>query len=519
MAGRKRPAESFGIGSARNAGKGSRQSKRWSARWGKSMADKSPTANKQLFADYAVDQFFNNALFGRADTDERLMELGISRRDLQKLESDDEISGAIETRREAVIATPWHIGFATQQNDDDRLTFVWDQLAPVIESILRISFKSILYGYSVAECVYKWVDGGIGIASYSEKPFWWFNPDVDGSLIFMNPKGGPEIVDTKYKFFLTVREPTYYKPQGEALLTRLYSAWFFRTYGWRFWMQYLERVGIPFLVGNTDGNTEAMAAALDQMVRGGSMAVGADDKVSMLAQSGAGDAFAIFEDRVARRIQKMILGQTGTTDVSNSGSYAAAKVQAESVLDVRRQSDMRLCSLTANRVVAALWELNGFDGEIPMFVMEDSSGIQQDRAQRDATLVEKGIVRGFTKDYILKNYDLEEGDFEPVDLSATSAPAAPPQSRMSTSFAGGQRFTPQQQAIEDIINEGVARSGLPIDDALVMSAIRAAENPDDLEERLAVVLRGLMPDEFDRVVERAVFAADVMGFVHAKGGA
>lgn len=86
-----------------------------------------------------------------------------------------------------------------------------------------------------------------------------------------------------------------------------------------------------------------------------------------------------------KRIQKVILGQTLTTDIAGSGSYAAAKVQ-DDVREDRLRADVRLIAATVQRLVAALWALNRFPGEAPTFVMEAGEGLSVERADRDLKL-------------------------------------------------------------------------------------------------------------------------------------
>jgi hypothetical protein len=137
-------------------------------------------APKALYNEQAIDYLLNN-LLQMADTDETLKKLGIHRKELRALESDDEIYAAIETRREALIATPWRLesGLVRQNN------FLWREIERVITATLRGAFNAVLYGYSVQKVIYlKLPDGKIGLKEVSEKPFEWFEPKSNGDLIY-----------------------------------------------------------------------------------------------------------------------------------------------------------------------------------------------------------------------------------------------------------------------------------------------------------------------------------------------
>ena len=108
-------------------------------------------------------------------------------------------------------------------------------------------------------------------------------------------------------------------------------------------------------------------------------------------------------------------------------------------------------------------------------------------------------------------------------LSAPQAQPAPQEQPQTTktkvalasALTAAITFTPEQQVIEDLGDSVLTALNSPIDPLAIASAIRAAKDPQDLEERLAVVLVNADLSEFSRVLERAMFAASVMGFAHA----
>lgn len=492
------------------------------------MARRKPVAEGSavdLFRDVAVETWFYYIMFGRADMDAKLQELGLTRADLRALEYDDEISAAIETRRESVISTPWHLEPQNgEQPDDKRLLFLYDELGPHIESALRCAWNAVPYGYSVGEAVYAQRDAGlIGLATITEKPFEWFFPEVDGRLYYRSTERGTEQVDTGLKFMVTVRNQTYRQPYGEALFSRLYSAWFFRTHGWRFWIQFLERAGIPFLVGKTAGKTDKMAEDLRKAVQGGTIAIASGDEVNMLSTSLTGDSFQAFDVGVAKRIQKLILGQTLTSDTQGVGSQALGKVHND-VREDRRNGDIRLCKQAPQWLVNALWGLNGFPGNPPEFCMEDDTGLQAERAARDLIVHQMGAR--FSEQYLYRAFDYEEGD---ITMEAAKNDAQDSQGQIggnetadAETFShgrgvpfAGRKFTREQQAIEDLVDSAMQSQAQPIDPAIVRRAIQAASSPEEVEDRLSVLLQTNDKALYRRYLERSLFAVDVMGYLHA----
>jgi len=483
---------------------------------------KKPTT-RQLFDDTAIEQMVE-ALTAIPDPDEVLDNAGLTRADLRKMEYDDEIAAALETRLAVVLGTPWRL----EPGEGQEVDFIWGEIEPVMESLITAAWYAVPYGYSVAEVIYRRTEEGrIGIDRVEERPFEWFSPRPTGELRYFPVDGGIEIdVDTRFKFLLTRRRSTYRNPYGQALLSRLYAPFFLRQAGWRFWPQFLERFGAPLLVGKTTGDTSALASALTQALQSAVVAVDSEDDVAAVASTGDGAAFERFETAVTKRIQKVILGQTLTTDVGNVGSYAAALVQ-DGVRTDRRNADLRMVTRTVQRLVNAITELNWPGAEPPEFVMEDETGLQTERAERDAKLVQSGVVK-LTEDYLLRAYDFEVGDFELPQQQPTS-PALPQREQevaASSYFArpphylfakGAQdRFTPEQEAVEQLADGVLAEAPSPISPAALARAVREARSPEELASALAAVYRGNQPDEFRAILERALFAADLMGYVHSE---
>lgn len=467
-----------------------------------------------LFSEQAVDPLLK-FMTTVADPDEALRKAGVTRTSLRVCLSDADVTAAFDTRKEALLGMPWRL----EGPQSKALDWVWMELEAKIEPMLRCSFNALPFGYSVGELVFEVKAGGVGIKSFAEKPFEWFAPQQDGSLLykpFDNPSGIPT---EPQKYLLTVRESSYRNPYGEALLSRLYWPWFFRAQGWRFWAKWLERFGTPLLIGKTSGDAQVMAEALSRAVQDAAVAVGADDNVDLAEQRGGAGHFEGFDKAIVSLYNRLILGQTLTSDVgqNGAGSRALGQVHNEVRLD-RRNADIRLATRGIQGVVNTLWTLNGFAGLPPEFCLQDDTGLEAERAERDAKLVEAGIVE-LSEDYILRVYDYEKGDIKVPEKKAAGTPPAagaapePP----PTKAAAGPRFTPEQQVVEDEVSHVLRNAASPIDPEAIRAAIREAATPEDLAMRLAVLWGDADTSGFQMLLARAMFAADVTGYVHAGG--
>ena len=193
-----------------------------------------PAAVDTLFGEQAVERFAS-LLFQLADPDEILRKAGLNRTDLRKLEYDDEIYTALETRHASLVATPWRL-----EPYDATAKQIEQWLTPHIDVLLDASFNATLYGYSVTEAIYRREGQAIVFDRLVEKQFEWFAPTREGKLHWMQIGTATGVeVDTQFKFFLSRNRATYQNPRGVSLLSRLYWPWFMRSAGWRFFARFI----------------------------------------------------------------------------------------------------------------------------------------------------------------------------------------------------------------------------------------------------------------------------------------
>lgn len=469
-----------------------------------------------LFDEYALDRAFA-ALARIPDPDVTLRQAGITRDKLRVLEGDDEISGALETRRDALMATPWRL----DRFDTEQEKWVWTECSRHIDEIRRGAWEAVPYGYSVLEAIYEpRSDGRIGCARIGVKPLEWFAPQTDGSVLWIGPGGMPNEVLDPRKFLLTRRNPSYRQPYGEALLSRLYWPWFFRHNVWRFLMQYLERFGTPLILGQVERPKDFVDAVTNLGIET-VIGVGSEETVTAVTQAGVGE-FERADQALCRRVQKTVLGQTMTTENHGTGSYAAAKV-GNQVRDDKRMSDIRLTTPTLQMFVNVLWDLNKFPGEPPTVVQADDRGLEVERAKRDADLSRAGVR--FTPVYIERAYDFEPGE---ITVGEPTGNQPPPNDPGTGKQAGanaprlaaaddpdGDVFTDQQQEVERLADAALADGGDPIPAELIRRAVRAASSPEDLRQRLGLLLAGRPRKVIDAALARGFIAAEVLGYIHA----
>ena len=467
-----------------------------------------------LYTQEAVTQFLYN--FGRQpDIDEVLRKAGIARHRLKILLDDDEVAQAVETRIDALLATPFRI----EPSDTPGAELLRQELNEWFCEIAGGALNALLFGYSVQEVVYEQKQSGhMGVQWVGEKPMQWFEPKADGRLIYRADGNGMEKeVDQKFKFLLTRRKATYEQPYGKALLATLYWLFFFKQNGFKFWAKFLEKFGTPILlakVGSRDTTTTAMNNALLNAHAQSVLTIDNKDDVQLLSTPGngsAGSSFESFNDQLMRQIQKVVLGQTLTSGNDGGGSHALGQVH-ENVRQDKLKSDIRLVTPTIQTLVNALCTLNQWPKH-KVLVGEKAKPLNKEQAERDSHLKNAGA--NLTPEYFQREYGLQEGDVEVAPVSDTKvAPQFSAVPKQAFSFkAGVQQITPEQQELEQTAHD---QPKVLMTDEQLQKIVQDAKDHNDLMTKLYSATKGANVDEFEVVMSKALFMADVMGYVHAQ---
>lgn len=482
----------------------------------KDKASKKSLSRGKLYTQEAISNFFSH--FGRQpDNDEVLRKAGITRHRLRVLLDDDEIAQAVETRIDALLATPYRI----EPSDTPEAVHLKQQLDEWYFEIASGALNALFFGYSVQEAVYELKEEGyIGLQWIGEKPMQWFEPKNDGRLLLRKEGSSQELeVDKIFKFFLTRRKASYEQPYGKALLATLYWVFFFKQNGFKFWAKFLERFGTPILLGKCeDSEIDDMNQALLNAHAQSVLSIDAKDDVQVLGTTGAsgtaGSAFETFNKTLAQQIQKIVLGQTLTSQSDGTSGYALGKVH-ENVRADKLKSDIRLTTPTLQAVVNALCWLNNWP-EHKVIIGEEAKPINKDQAERDAHLKNAGA--NLTNQYFMREYGLQDGDVAEVTPQGATlvSPTFTALPNQAFSFkASANKLSAEQQEVEELTHG--QRSIDLLDQKQVNELIQSSETPEALAFNLMKLMPGASESQFTANLEMALYAADVLGYVTASG--
>ena len=441
-----------------------------------------------------------------SDVDEVLKRANLTRSDLLKLLYDDEISGCVSRRVAAVMGNAWHI-------EGDNTDWLYEAVSAVYEDAVRVMMQALWIGSSIGELI--WQDGEQKtIRAVVPRVIEQFKSDADGNLVWKSPNGG-EVAVIPEKVLRGAVNVNKTNPYGDALLSRVYWAWFAKNYAEQFWNKFAERHASPLTVIKSAVNTAnrdeaqrdlaALAAAGSQAMADGVVAMSDQDSIEFVEANNDGAAHEKYTRHQIQRIQKTLLGRVLTSELE-TGSRAAQETDdgfTQSIAD----ADLTFVERGINHIVACLLTVNGMDAEGVYFVYERAQAIDKGRWERDVALLNTGKIE-LTEQYYLDNYG-----FEPQHFRVVAAASAAPKLSLSLS-----QLTPGAQEVEDGIVAALKNAPEMLGVEAVLAVAREARDEADLVRRLALLYDDHDDSAYTDWLAGALALAAAQGYVHADKG-
>lgn len=475
--------------------------------WGWFSKTKQPQGKVRINPVKAGAQFVVPTFtLSESDVDEVLKRANLTRSDLLKLLYDDEIYGCISRRTAAVMGNAWHI-------EGDSTDWLYAAVSAVYEDAVRVMMQALWIGSSIGELI--WQDGEQKtIRAVVPRVIEQFKSDADGNLVWKSPNGG-EVAVIPEKVLRGAVNVNKTNPYGDALLSRVYWAWFAKNYAEQFWNKFAERHASPLTVIKSAVNTAnrdeaqrdlaALAAAGSQGVADGVVAMSDQDSIEFVEANNDGAAHEKYTRHQIQRIQKTLLGRVLTSELE-TGSRAAQETDdgfTQSIAD----ADLTFVERGINHIVACLLTVNGMDAEGVYFVYERAQTIDKSRWERDVALLNTGKVE-LTEQYYLDNYGFEPQHFRVV----AAAPATP---KLSLSLS---QLTPGAQEVEDGITAALKDAPEMLGVEAVLAVAREAHDEADLMRRLVLLYDDHDDSAYTDWLAGALALAAAQGYVHADKG-
>ncbi len=276
--------------------------------------------------------------------------------------------------------------------------------------------------------------------------------------------------------------------------------WLFSVMSRDWWVRFLDRAGVPLMVGKYDsadtGSRDVLRRAFASATKLFGLVISKETDVAFheVNTSGHGDAFQAIQSFANGELSKLILGQTMTVTAQPGGIGGAQAGVQENVQGSIEAWDLTALAETVNRdLIGFFLRINGFSGRAVLQVATDTTAELDARTKFLVAIHQAGLE---PTDEGIKVLNKASG--LPVQRAAapSQAPLSPP------AFAALARLSSQGDTAADALR----RLGMPTDDQL--NRIASAGAPD-----LAVAFRGRYAPVRD-IIAASTSAADLEHRLH-----
>lgn len=369
-----------------------------------------------------------------------------------------------------------------------------------------------LMGYQPIEVIWEHMGNLLMPDEVVAKPQKWFGFSRSGELLLRTlraPQGEPV---PERNFLVPRYKKTYTNPYGFPVLSRAFWWVTFKRGGVRFYLNFIEKFGTPkvkFLVpANTDLNRRRELLRVGrQLIQDAVAVLNDNERAEIMEPAGKSASGALYTDLLNfcnTEISKGITSETLTTQLGDTGSYAASNTHAE-ILATARRSCARLVTTEMNKLFRYIQDTNFGSGDRPQFVMYEQNDVDMPLAERDKTLKETGI--DFTPVYYVRKYGLAEDEFR----------VRPPASTAGTTFADNNRQAEaetRQVAAEALGTAPATQDYTAIAGELlepVLAAIRSGNDYTEVTKKIATLYPRLSSQELQEKLTQVLFIADIIG--------
>ena len=296
------------------------------------------------------------------------------------LKNDPHVWSCIQSRRAGALLRKLKVKIG--KSTEEMLDFVEHAFSRIdSRHLVRDISESMLFGFQPIEILWeetKFKGQKVTIPkALPSKPQEWFVFSSEGKLMQHTKKGLREIPE--YNVLPVVFENSYYNPYGEALLSKCYWPVTFKNGGLRFWINFMERYGMPVMVGTFErgASSEEADRLLTQLsnMKEDSVIVTPHDISVSFEEANKSSSVKLYSEMIAHcnsEISKALLSQTLTTEIMG-GSKAAS----ETHFKIRKEivaSDVEFLEKWLNKLVEIICWVNFGKCEVPRISMEEEEG-------------------------------------------------------------------------------------------------------------------------------------------------
>lgn len=474
------------------------------------------------------------AIFKEADNGnvQRQMEL------FEEMEGKDtHLFSELQTRKNAVTGIDFEILPYSDDHQDKKICeYITNMLYQIedIEDVFMDLLDAIGKGFSMSEIMWGY-DGNLivpeHIKSREQKKFLWDDDDVLKVITDANPMG---IVVPENKFIMHRYKARSGHPSKAGVIRVCSWMYLFKNYDVKDWVAFCEVYGMPLRLGkySPGASSEDKASLMQAIFSLGADAAGIipDGTSIEFIESNKQSSVSVFESLANfcnKEMSKAILGQTLTTDIGDSGSFAASKTHGEVRQDLLEADCKSLAQTIKRDLIRPLVLFNFGDiRRLPYikFHCEPPEDLKQAADTYKVLISDIGLP--IAQDHLYDKFGIpkpKEG--EALVTPITNIPIIQQPMKYDTlSLKNQTEDTLEtvnifQKSIDFLADNTVSQSA-GLFSQMFKPIMELVENSGDLEgvkkqledpKMLVKLLEKMNNSEFNDLLSRAMFTADIIG--------
>lgn len=442
-------------------------------------------------------------------------------------ERDGHICAELSKRKRAILGLSYSIEApenATAQENTivEKIAEIFTKIPDFEDVILNLS-EAIGFGFANLEIAWELTGGFWKPVNLTHQPARWFQLSTTNRNEIRLRDGSSNGAQLWQAGWIVHKHKA---KSGDVSRMGLHRAlafpYLFKYYGVNDLAEFLEIYGLPMRLGTypsgaSDNEKRKLAQAVAAIGHSAAGIIPDGQKIEFVeAAKGSGDPFKTLIDWCESTQSKVILGGTLTSQADGKTSTnALGNVHNEVRHDLLVSDAMQIAS-SLSRFIKLICKVNGWQGRTPKFVFDVTE--PEDLAQVEPLIKLAGAGAKIPLSYIHKKFKIPVAKKGEEILIVSQQSAQTKGNAVMTALSANlssQKFTPQQQSIENIADDLLENLPAPISNEQLQSVILTAKSPEDLEQRLAVLMANTDFSEFTKTLEKALFAADILGYAHA----
>jgi len=437
------------------------------------------------------------------------------------LRSDAHVGGCCRRRKSAVKALEW--GFERQGAGarlQHNLEAVFADLD--LDRLIGDCVEAVFYGYAPIEVV--WVRRGSLIVPSDLRalPQEWFTFDTEGRLRFRSkekPFEGEELPGRK--FLLPRQDASYANPYGFPDLSMVFWPQVFKKGGLKFWLNFTEKFGTPWLVGKLPRGTpqnemDVLADRLAAMVQDAIAVIPDDATIEPMETKGTASA-DLYQRLVMHCRSEVSIALLGSNMGMEKDSNRATAGAGLDVAEDLRDGDAEIVCAAVNELAGWICALNGWSGPRPVWRLWDQAKKDSLQAERDKTVTDAGAK--LTPLYFQRAYGYAADEIGEAPPPVLPANAGLPPPAFAESLAPGGPLVRAQTTLDAALDaDRGAALVAPLQPMLapILDALSAGYAPDEIIGQMAAWYPLMDDTQLTETLARALFVADTWGRLSAQ---